>query len=1739
MALAGTHFQFSSLVKLDRTKQESWTTDLAVQRISILDSIGNRSRVLRVFVNEVLDISRSNIYKAMQRVRVIDDWGLVTFLGRIVSIEPDFKENSLVLTCRDYLDDISDRTVEASGSEGDYAAVTPSQITDLILNYDTYQPTYQGLERGLARRIGINRSPYQEYIRRVYSQKGDYQSITSSVPGDYLYRGVKTGLEAIGELASEDPQQDLMAFYYTPSPTNYTHANYIANPAKYPRTYWVDLTRDIHDGNVYFITPQTAEDTATPQSADILYFGSNSQFDGLRYTFLQSGDTIAKGTYAGTVQWQFWNGTAWTNFTPTADSKFSVDSTKTYGTTYWTASNLTSWTKRDLGTTPDMPTANDADQSWYAPWASSGSTQPEDVTSTAISKVDHGDEHRGTTRYWVRAYARTGSITTGYVSTVELYTKPNLFHDFRCGDPRFFDEVWKYTHSAAGSGVSVGRDGHGGVWLSLNMTGGNAGTGQRLLWDSTENTTNFIGGATETWYFGSEKPFNGVSLHAFQSAIPDYSNVKFVWQWYSNYFSSLGESWQTISGLTISGNTVANPTVVTTERHHLDTGDTVTITGSNSTPSLNGTHTVTVISATTFSVAVNVSSVGSAGHVVCNNHITATEALSASGDASWKRDMGHVDGSNHYYIDVRWDSEESIGALAHDIVVDEFSNMQIMDQYPYKDLVSLSSPAADKTSANFGLNSATAANPTVITSADASGGTTTNHNLVTGDKVSILGSDTTPSIDGFHTATRINATTFSIPVNVTNAGDAGTLTARTKPPNDKYLYWARCYITTGTPTTVATIRDVKTSNVGTFEYFDRGSEPWVTNRPMGTSPTNPLSTTLISYCYRYDTSASAGSKFTNFNQEIKSATSGTALRVVSNTVANPTVVSIAGANHTISGITVANPTVITTSANHGLFTDDIVTITGANSTPAVNDTYQITVTGDTTFTIPVNVTSSGSQGTASQEIKHDLTTGHSVVIASSNSTPVIDGTREVTVISDTTFSVAVNVTSAGTAGTVTPEKVYALDNGQAGDAIYFGSDEPFTQLRLNISDVLSSSSSGYSAVVWEYYRGEGTDDWAALTSADFTFDFKVSGTNTVIFDMPPSWRPVQPGIKEANATDQSFGTTAYYVRARISGNTSSPATSAAKIVRGWVGPNLWHSGLETGTLSTATSKRHSDPLTYGLTLTETAGRGSQRMPIIEHEIKDHALDFVNKISVRGQSGAYGVAEDTTSIDNYGIVKERIVDDSTLTTSIQCENKARALLEQFKPTGSYTIRECRVVVSGVPLYAYNNKPSVLRAGDLVNVNIPMSKISDETWFVYSSLCSLTHVGWNCEMVLFRDKSKVFEPSNERKLMRDLVTRSRETANAVFQPLDKAVVSGLDFLPQGPGRVVGREEYGPTGSELSIYNQGGSTSADWISEFRWTKKLYENHKSKELTDTPLMRVDHLGIHPDGGGVASGGAGLTFISRDKTTSGTPDFHPGTDEATLYLRNSGTVTEGSGLYIAHRDIFNSGTTYDEWNTDTPKINAEVMVGFTGFVGHTGLDGDGRFTINLPALDSAPLVFTSICGHESSDGSNAGNWVNAGCNVYRWTVSSSKYTAVSMQVVAYANNLYTSGPASSTITAISVANPTVITSAYSMPNNRSIWITGTNSTPVIDGLYYVSNKAGSGPYTYTLNSFSTSVFPVNVTSSGDAGSFLSMGHTHEFDQADFTPAAGFGVMYAVIYNSGKNTTGLNSHFAQNHISHP
>lgn len=75
--------------------------------------------------------------------------------------------------------------------------------------------------------------------------------------------------------------------------------------------------------------------------------------------------------------------------------------------------------------------------------------------------------------------------------------------------------------------------------------------------------------------------------------------------------------------------------------------------------------------------------------------------------------------------------------------------------------------------------------------------------------------------------------------------------------------------------------------------------------------------------------------------------------------------SIASQSGTITAISVANPTVITTSAPHGLQTGRMVSISGSNSTPSIDGFRQVTVLTLSTFSIDKNVTVAGTTGSFS------------------------------------------------------------------------------------------------------------------------------------------------------------------------------------------------------------------------------------------------------------------------------------------------------------------------------------------------------------------------------------------------------------------------------------------------------------------------------------------------------------------------------------------------------------------------------------------------------------------------------------------------------------------------------------------------------------------------------------------------------------------------------------------------------
>jgi Prealbumin-like fold domain len=69
------------------------------------------------------------------------------------------------------------------------------------------------------------------------------------------------------------------------------------------------------------------------------------------------------------------------------------------------------------------------------------------------------------------------------------------------------------------------------------------------------------------------------------------------------------------------------------------------------------------------------------------------------------------------------------------------------------------------------------------------------------------------------------------------------------------------------------------------------------------------------------------------------------------------------AESSITSISAANPAVVTTSSAHGLSTGQKVGIFGSDSTPSIDGVRTVTVIDSTHFSVPVNVTTAGTKGT--------------------------------------------------------------------------------------------------------------------------------------------------------------------------------------------------------------------------------------------------------------------------------------------------------------------------------------------------------------------------------------------------------------------------------------------------------------------------------------------------------------------------------------------------------------------------------------------------------------------------------------------------------------------------------------------------------------------------------------------------------------------------------------------------------
>lgn len=167
-------------------------------------------------------------------------------------------------------------------------------------------------------------------------------------------------------------------------------------------------------------------------------------------------------------------------------------------------------------------------------------------------------------------------------------------------------------------------------------------------------------------------------------------------------------------------------------------------------------------------------------------------------------------------------------------------------------------------------------------------------------------------------------------------------------------------------------------------------------------------------------------QFSNY-LDIIEAKSGT---IVSNTAANPTVISILTASFLPGGVNTATDT-ITTGLAHGLTNGEQVTFVSTGTLPggivagtvyyvrsASPTTFQISLSAVTTPIVITNITTTGT-GVHTVQLNHELKSGRYVAITGTNSTPTFDGSYSITAVNLHQFSVPVSIVISGSAGTYT------------------------------------------------------------------------------------------------------------------------------------------------------------------------------------------------------------------------------------------------------------------------------------------------------------------------------------------------------------------------------------------------------------------------------------------------------------------------------------------------------------------------------------------------------------------------------------------------------------------------------------------------------------------------------------------------------------------------------------------------
>lgn len=340
--------------------------------------------------------------------------------------------------------------------------------------------------------------------------------------------------------------------------------------------------------------------------------------------------------------------------------------------------------------------------------------------------------------------------------------------------------------------------------------------------------------------------------------------------------------------------------------------------------------------------------------------------------------------------------------------------------------------------------------------------TSTAHGLSTGDVITISGSNSTPTINGSRVVTVLTANTFSIPVTVTILGSAGT--------------WLFSDLTNGY-ISVTDIIPESFRTGGAYLYTNENSGEGI----LQANDIPPLCRDVTAF-----------KDYTFYANTVTRHRLNLSLLSVSEFVSGTSTLNITDG-------TTTNTYTFKTTIQNGTLDQGSNRITGLSDTSLLTNGYSLTGTGipdgsyitdivdSTTIDISQDITVADSGVISANTVAvasvvtdnaHGLSTGDVITIASSDSTPVINGTYAVTRVDANSFSVPVTVTIAGTTGTWTRSNVpitFATESASSKQIAISQFATPAQQVNETARSLVHIINSQAGEIVYAYYLSGSSD----------------------------------------------------------------------------------------------------------------------------------------------------------------------------------------------------------------------------------------------------------------------------------------------------------------------------------------------------------------------------------------------------------------------------------------------------------------------------------------------------------------------------------------------------------------------------------------------------------------------------------------------------------------------------------------